>query len=257
MTNMKGRILLRVLSLVSLFLVLALAMVASAQTRRVGVNAGNKFRYSATASWSSNDPSDRPGPYVTRYNDTQWLEVNIAAIDGTNVIGQITNHYKNGTEESSGGSIDIDTGNGSNMTYLIISAGLSAGDSLYTSSDFSGFINETVSRTYSSRVRNTNHINITSLSEVSYTASNMYWDRLTGVLVDLSVEDTYQTANYTTSWSTGLRIISSDLWVVPEFSTWTPALLMLIALTSATIVIVRQRGRIGTPCSRAFERARC
>lgn len=237
---MNGRIML--LNLISSFLVLALVMAASAQTRTVGVNIGNKFRYSVTARWSSTDPTATTPSYIADYNNTEWLEVSIIGFSGTNITGQNTKHYRNGTETTMDGWIDVDTGNNSNMTYLIISASLSAGDSLYTVSFATLFINETVPRTYLSDVsRATNHINLTSLSKVQYLASRMYWDKLTGVLVDQFVENVYQTGAYTTSWSMEMQIISSDLWVVPEFSTWTPTLLMLIVLTSATIIIARQR----------------
>ena len=242
---MNSRIVL--LNLISIFLVFALFMAASAQTRTVGVNVGDTWRYSATASWSSTDPTATPPPHVVDYNDTQWLEVNITAISGTNITGQMTTNYKNGTKVSSGGWIDIDTGNNVNMTYMIISANLTVGDSLYTTSYATWFINETVPRTYLSGARDTNHINSTSSNEIQYLASNLYWDKSTGILVDLFVQNIYQELNYTTSWTEGLQIISSDLWVIPEFSTWTPALFIMIALTSATIIVSRQRGRSRTP----------
>ena len=156
---MSGRTVL--LNLISLFLVCVLVMATSAQTRTVGVTVGNKWRYSVTASWSSNDPAATPPSYVVGYNDTRWLEVSITAISGTNITEEMTVNYKNGTEESSGGWIDIDTGDNSNMTYMITSANLSAGNSLYTSSYATWFINETVPRTYMGDVRDTDHINMT------------------------------------------------------------------------------------------------
>ncbi|MGD0027461.1 MAG: hypothetical protein ABSC91_00805 [Candidatus Bathyarchaeia archaeon] len=71
--------------------------------------------------------------------------------------------------------------------------------------------------------------------------SDLHWDKSTGVLVEIMQETTNQTGGYTTTWSLDTQIISSDVWTVPEFPTWTPALLILIALTSATMVIARQR----------------
>jgi hypothetical protein len=169
------------------------------------------------------------------------MEVSVTGISGTNMTGQATKQYKNGTSIVSNGWLDVDTGNNVNMTYLIISANLTAGDSLYTVSYATWSINETVPRTYLSGIRDTDHVNMTSLSEVQYLASNLYWDKLTGILVDMHIENTYQTLSYTTSWSMEMQIISSDLWVVPEFSAWTSALLMLVVLTSVTILIARQK----------------
>jgi hypothetical protein len=237
---MNGRIVL--LNLISTFLLLALVVAASAQTRTVGVSVGNKFRYDRTASWSSNDPNATPFSSLIEYNNTQWREITFTAISGTNVTGQLTNHYKNGTEITTDCWIDVSTGIGENMTFLLISANLTAGDSMGTSAFYNTqILNETVSRTYLSGVRDTNHINSTSSDGTQTYHTNIYWDKATGVLVELLQETTNQTGTYITTWSSGTQIISSDVWTVPEFPTWTPALLILIVLTSATMLIARQK----------------
>jgi hypothetical protein len=203
---------------------------------------GNKFRYGVTVSWSSNDPSAAPPSYLVDVNDTQWLEVTITAISGTIIAGQTTKHYKNGTEITMGGWVDVNTGDGENITSLVISANLAAGDSAYTSSPYNTWIiNETVPRTYLSGVRETNHFNTTFSSGAQSYRYDSYWDKSTGVGVEQLQEATNKTGAYTTTWSLDTQIISSDVWNVPEFPTWTPALLILIALTSAIMVIARQR----------------
>jgi len=238
---MNGRIVF--FTLISTFLLLALVVAVSAQTRTVGVSVGNKFRYDRTAHWSSNDPNATPSssPDYARaleYNNTQWREFTVTAISGTNVTGQLTNHYKNGTEDTTGGWIDVSTGMGANLTFFLISANLTAGDSLGTYGPYNTTITETVSRTYLGGVRDTNHIKLTS--PVIGTQS-FYWDKSTGVVVELLMETTTNMGAYTTTSSMGYQIVSSDLWVVPEFPTWTPLLLILISVTSATIVIARQK----------------
>jgi hypothetical protein len=238
MINMNRRIVL--FTLFSTFLLLALVMAASAQTRTVGVSVGNKFRYRATVGWSSNDTSATPDFYLGDANNTDWGEFTVAGISGTNITGQTITHYKNGTETTMSGWIDVNTGAG-NATMIFISANLAAGDSLYTSSYNNWFINDTAPRTYLSGVRDTNHIDVTGLSGTVSSHYNVYWDKSTGVLVDQLRVITNQTGTYTTTASLDVQIISSDVWIVPEFPTWTPALLMLIALTSATMVIARQK----------------
>jgi hypothetical protein len=99
-----------------------------------------------------------------------------------------------------------------------------------------------VPRTYQNGlVRNTNHLDVNSSSGTQSYRVDLYWDKSTGVFVEMLQENTNQTGAYTTTWSLDAQIISSDVWTVPEFPTWTPALLILIALTSATMVIARQR----------------
>jgi hypothetical protein len=236
---MNGRIVL--LTLTSIFLLLVLVVAAAAQTRMVGVSIHNKFRYSAAASWSSNDPTATPSSSLLEFNNTQWVEFTIIYISGTNVTGQITTHYKNGTENTSGGWVDVNTGDGENMTSFIISANLAPGDTVYNSSQSNApFITETVPRTYLGGVRDTNHLNITSSNGTESYRTDYYWDKSTGVTVELRHGETNQTGGYTTSWSSTAQIISSYLWEVPEFLSWTLVLLMLIVLTSATMIIARR-----------------
>jgi hypothetical protein len=241
---MNGRIVF--FTLISTFLLLALVVAVSAQTRTVGVSVGNKFRYDNTIIWSSNDTSATPPSILVDANNTQWKERTVTAISGTNITGQMTTHCKNGTEITVGGWVDVDTGDSLNIALVFISANLSAGDSIGTNASITTWIiNETVSRTYLNGVRDTNHVNITSSSSdgthTYRTNVHAYWDKATGVLVESLYENINQTGAYTTIGSSGQRIISSDLWIVPEFPTWTPALLMLIVLTSATMVIARQK----------------
>jgi len=228
-------------SLISTFLLFALVVAASAQTRTVGVSVGNAFRYSVTVSWSSTDPNATPPSDLIEVNNTQSEEVNVIAISGTNVTAQITYYFKNGTETTLGGWLDVNTGNNKNITIFFVSANLTVGDSMYNSSSANTYIiNETVPRTYSGVERDTNHLNVPPSSPGTQ-STDVYWDKSTGVLVEILFEITNRTGTYTTTESESLQIISSDLWTVPEFPTWTSTLLTLIAITSATIVIARQK----------------
>lgn len=236
---MNSRIVL--LNLIATFLLLALVMEASAQTGRVGVSVGNTFTYSPTVSWSSNDSTAAPPSYLVEFNDTQWEEFTVTAISGTNITMKATTRYKNNTEITTGGWVDVSTGDNENMSEEVISANLAVGDSMYTSSPYNTYtISDTLPRTYLSGARDTNYINNTSSGTLGY-SNNLYWDKTTGVLVEVVQDVTNQTGAYTTTWSLDVQIISSNVWTVPEFPTWTPALLILIAFTSATIVIARQK----------------
>lgn len=237
--SMNSRIVL--LTLISTLLLFALVVAASAQIRVVGVSVGNKFRYSFNISWSSNDPSATPPSSLVDNNNTEWMEISVTGISGTNITGQTIQHYKNGTETTADVWVDVDTGP-SALPYFI-SANLAAGDSAYTSFPFNTtwIMNETVPRAYFFGARDTNHMNTTASSGTQSFPTNMYWDKSTGVFVEFLQEATNKTDAYTATSLIGIQIISSDLWTVPEFPTWISALLTLIALTSATMVIARQR----------------
>jgi len=230
--------------LVLLFLVLSTVMNVSAQTRTVGVNVGNLFRYSVSISWSSNDPNAKPDPSVVNENATQWLQFAVTAISGTNITARLTTHFKNGTETTTNGWEDVNTGDYQILAGLFISVNLKPGDSLYNSSTYNrAFINETISRTYSSGVRDTDQFNAITTSGTLNYSSNYYWDKLTGVMVESQAETVNQTGKYTTTSSSDVQIISSDLWTVPEFPNWTATLLTLILLTSTALVISKRRRR--------------
>jgi hypothetical protein len=228
-------------SLIATFLLLALVVPALAQTRTVGVSVGNTFTYGVTVRWSSNDSTATLPSNLVDINNTQWAKFTITAISGTNITGQTTAHYKNGTETTMGVWKDVNTGSG-NMSVFVISANLTSGDSWYNSSSITSVtINETVPRTYSGVDRDINHLNLTSSSGGQNESLNFYWDKSTGVLVEELQQITNQTGAYTTTSSVDIQITSSDVWTVPEFPTWTSALLILVTLTSATIIIARQK----------------
>lgn len=132
--------------------------------------------------------------------------MSVTSIVGTNITVQTKEHFINGTERIRLGFIDIDTGESSNetaettdITFMIISANLNVNDTIYTSGDFSTWkLNETIVRTYPDGERSTNHLNMTveysvifNQTEIDYYHSmNWYWDRSTGIIVEISWEGT-------------------------------------------------------------------
>ena len=236
------------LSLMSMFLMLALVAPGSAQARTIGVSKGSSFTYSLTVSWVSNDPKSTPPPYMETANDTLWAQFNVTDVSGTNITVQATTHYKNGTETTGEGWLDVDTGFVMNVAYIFISANLTAGESVYGYTPYDTWIiNQTLPRTYPSGVRETNYLNIIT-SYAAITFRNYYfWDKLTGVLVELQQDGYNQTGVYTTTSSFDLKVTGSNVWTVPEFPTWTAPLLMLVALTSATALTAERRRRPKRP----------
>jgi hypothetical protein len=233
------------INLISTLLLFALVIAALAQTRTPGVSAGNTFTYSYTSNWNSNDPNATIPSELVSINETQWAEVSLTTVSGTNVNGTVTTLFKNGTETTNDGWVDVDTGDG-NTTALFISAGLGPGDSMYTGSPYNTWtINETVLTTYPSGARDTNHINTTATSSSSQgnlsETTNLYYDKSTGALVQFSKAVSNQTETYLTTYSEEMQITNSSVWTVPEFPTLTATLIMLITLTSVTILIASHK----------------
>jgi hypothetical protein len=240
------------LTSVSVFLLIAMVVtLVAAQPRNVGVNVGDWFKYGdVTGSWSSNDPNATIPPFA--FNETEWMRLSVQGIVGTNVTGQMTVHYVNGTEESNEGWIDIDTGEAKDGLFWIIAENLEPGHSIYTSANYSTWtINETIVRTYPDGVRNTNHLNSTMEINMSvpieiyqYISMNFYWDKTSGVLVEWAQEYQSQIGENLTNWSFTIRMSESKVWVVPEFSTWTILLFTLIVLT--VVITIYKRGYLKT-----------
>ena len=210
---------------------------ASAQPRTVGVAVGDWFKYGdITGSWSSNDP-DAVFPLL-ELNETEWMLLSVEDVSGTNITFQSIIHFTNGTEKTEGGYVDIDAGDG-NMTLSAISANLNANDTIYSSPGYSTQkINETIVRTYPDGVRDTNCWNMTGEYNVTgfyqYISQSWYWDRASGIFVEMAQEYASQTENYTTTWSILLKITESNVWVIPEF----PSFLIPPLFMTATLLLV-------------------
>jgi hypothetical protein len=132
---------------------------------------------------------------------------------------------------------------------MAISANLNANDTLYTSGPISHYtINETLTRTYPDSVRETNLLNMTyeyswTIDETQYYyyfTENFYWDKAAGIIVEDYFGEINQTGEYTTSWSSLYRITESNVWVVPEFPTWTAILIVFVIITAATVLYKRR-----------------
>ena len=224
------------LTLVSVFLLSAMVVTSSVQTGVVGVSEDDWFKYDISFSWSSNDPS---ATIPELLNATEWAMMSIVDVSGTNVTGQMTTHYKNGSEEIVGGYVDIDTGEGGNMTLFVISANLEEDDPIYTSGLYSTMkINETIVRTYPDSTRDTNHLNITTefsmVGFYQYMSLNYYWDKSTGILVETSTDEIHQMGDYVTNSSLLSVITDSSVWIIPEF----PSFLILPLFMIATLIVV-------------------
>ena len=225
----------------------------SAQERIVGVNVGDWFRYGDfSVSWSSNDPWNPTFPPLGReqlgwIDETEWMLVSVQNISHTIITFHVIKHYKNGTEKIEEGYVDIDSGTG-NMSLRAISANLGVNDTVYTSGPYSLVkINETISRTYLDSTRETNHLNMTrimtitryendsALNGTSFENWNYYWDKPTGIFVELSLDQIEQVEEYSTNMSISYRLIESNIWAVPELTTWAPICLLLIILTIAAV----------------------
>ena len=241
------------LVLVSVCLLSAVVLTSSAQERIVGVAEGDWFKYGdIDVSWNSDDPYVAFPPHgwelLAEMNETEWMLWSVQNVSSTAVFLKTVKHYSDGTENTASGYISVNFGSGI-MVSKVISANLSAGDSVYSGRHYSDSkISQTINRTYPDSARETNYRNRTRhLDVVRMNGETMngtrdeivhwYWDRATGVLVEYSSETVMHIGNYTSTWSTSYRLIESNLWTVQEQSTWVTTIIILTILALITVTV--------------------
>jgi len=221
-----------------LLALLCFTMVGSvwAQTRLPGVFQGNTFSYDVTAFWSSNDPSAVVPADLLEINQTEYYRVTISAVSGAEITTETVWHFTNGTETSSFGTINVETGISTGEFWAIVAGNLGVNDRLHPSGQNYITVNETVMRDYLGGARETNHL-ILTLQDSDDTGDfiehvDYYFDKQAGMLVQLNDAKVYSnpTMTITNFW----KIKESNVWVVPEF----PSALILPLFVIITMIAV-------------------
>lgn len=227
----KFLILLALFSLVLMFFGLVFA-----QSGVVGVSEGDWFSYEFYFDWYSDDenitiPKDISFDYIL---EGESVRFEVFEVLGSNITGQFAINYKNGTEETVEGWVDVVTGEGE-LSNWIISSGLVANDLTYQSG-IGEIINETTMFQTQLGIRETNHIEYsfenTTESNYYMLGVNMYWDKEIGILVEMSFESEMIANGKLTSASGGWKLTESNIETIPEFS-----LLVLIGTFIAASVV--------------------
>jgi hypothetical protein len=113
----------------------------------------------------------------------------VQSVSGHNVTSTVTFTFSNNTApRNQVFSGNVETGAG-NLTFLILSGGLSAGDHVFQSSQLGIaqiVINETVTRSYGGLMRSVNVWNETFVFGTYFEKFALFWDAETGFLVELS-----------------------------------------------------------------------
>ena len=136
-------------TIIFLFLTLTLTGTVHTQTAVVGVSPGNTFNYSYNLSWSSTDPTATIPPAYSELQNTQSIRINIVSVEGSSINIEMTKLYKDGTESTQNGNINVDT-QLLELPYsiMIIRAGANTDEKIYPSGGHAT-LNETATKTYS------------------------------------------------------------------------------------------------------------
>lgn len=186
------------------------AVIAEPIEKEVGVQVGDWVLYEWHVDVVSNDPSP---PKHTYYNfENREEKVIVQKITGTNVTLIIQ------TDDEEIIWIDVDSGESIWGGYgwgRLIASNLTSGDSLYSQVHTDYRINETIACTYVGETRETNHIRIvrTSYPSINSTyTTDIYWDKITGFLVETYFNTTTVNGTYVTYEIDSAKVIDTNLW---------------------------------------------
>jgi len=208
----------------------------------VGVKAGDWIKYGEiSASWTGTETEPS---YITDMKKIDWMKVEVKNVSGTKVSIETSGRYKNGTATSSSNST-IDVATGSYMA-LLIAANLKEGDNISQQSGQAIKINGTVTHTYCSASRNVNFVNITASASYGGTTTSqtvkMYWDKATGVMVELYVSSS-QTTPTAQSIIMSYKATETNIWssegiLSDIFSPASPNFIYIIIGIAALVVVI-------------------
>ncbi len=257
----------------SLFAVLCLDIAGQGwgQLRVPGVQGGDVFNYNITSHWSSENASEPVPSWVSDWNQTTNYEVRISTVQGVNVTATNVWTFRNGTETPFLIIMDLESGqpyfmSGNQPPFQgIVGSNLNVGELLHPSGNDSVTINQTVTRTYASGVRDTNLVDLTGpvqnqttdpiTNETTYvTIGNQevkfFIDKATGVLVeqDTTIESLTPHEVATVTWT----LKETNVWTVGNSSSSflsQPVIIAIVAVAAVIVVVAavvfvfRRRGR--------------
>jgi hypothetical protein len=138
----------------------------------VGIKAGDwiKLTYNTTG-W----PAGQPYP--------EWLKLEFLSLNGTIANVQATAHISNGSEQYDSGPVDVVSGSEvPGLAGIVISANRTAGDSVY----IVGYGNVAIEGEATRNCAGANRTVVYAGFSQNETEVTYYWDKLTGVIVEIS-----------------------------------------------------------------------
>jgi hypothetical protein len=161
-----------------------------------------------------------------------WLKLEFLTVEGTTVTARLTQHLSDGTQQSDTTTVDI----ASNiedpvLAGILIPANRTIGDSIYIAGYGNATIENEATKTYAGANRTAVYLSIwpTELEEVAY-----YWDKLTGVLVELS--------STAPNFTAAARAAATNMWGTTTVRMpWWPWIIAGVVGAGLVIFFVRRK----------------
>jgi hypothetical protein len=190
----------------------------------VGIKAGDwiKLEYNITGL-----PADEPYP--------EWFKLEFLSLNGTSANVRVTLHMSDGTEQINTVPVDVVAGDeASALLGFVIPANLTTGDSIYMAGYGNVTIEGEATRTYAGANRT---VVYASFSQ-DETQAAYCWDKLTGVIVEISSTSPSITAT--------AKATETNMWETAETTTgrlpWWPWIIVGVVAVGLVIFFMRRRG---------------
>jgi len=213
---MKHRLYALIISLAALLLFGAMLSALAQDEIVAGVKPGDVFTYDVTGSYPSNNPALNISQEIINAAASDYFRITIVNVSNPEVGYTWLWHFTNGTDQTGDGNLNLETTANTGPFWPIVSANLTLEDSIHPHFGPRSTFNETVRWAYTNYTRETNRLEIQTVEQQSETQairavhSDAYFDKRTGMLVQLEDRADYQTPAYTT-------IIS---WKLSETNAW-------------------------------------
>jgi hypothetical protein len=243
MTPMKITAYITIILIASLLFVVV--QTASAQDIVSGVNPGDQFTYSVTGSYSSDAPLANVPEEVINAAASAYFKITIANVSNPNVGYTWLWHFTNGTDQTGDGITNIEIPSENIGPFpLIVSANLTTDESIHPHFGPRSTFNETVMWTYTNYTRETNRLetqfveqnNQTEVTKYRAVNRDTYFDKRTGMLVQLNDNTDYQNPTFTTTiaW----KLIGQNVWTFASAGSYPPTPFFTLPVIIAIIIVI-------------------
>ncbi len=215
----------------------------------VGVAAGNVFRYSYTCYFMSSDPHAVPPAALTWINQTNYFMINVTGVSGSTINFNTMLLSLNGSNYLGVCSMNVGTGQpsvsgfGGPSSFYFMARNVGMMGKMFPSVSFSPTVNDTLTMSYASGSRLTNHFVTTDENNLHMVlnSEDSYFDQTTGMMVQWRHEVIQTSGSIQTNTTQMMKINSSSVWVIPEF----PSSIIAVGFTIVVSVLVITFLRIG------------
>ncbi|MCK5628557.1 hypothetical protein KAI12_03740 [Candidatus Bathyarchaeota archaeon] len=176
----------------------------SAQTYVPGVASGDWFRYKIDFSSDSSDFLDIAEIWLLG-NQSEWMEIVIREVSGTEITFSISFHFANGTDliYTDWAYWNVEGGAGD---WVFVASNLGAGDVINPRNDPPTTFNGTYTQSYPNLERETNYLTVNETTSTGYYYNEYHFDKETGAVTEIFFKEN----NFFESTNSEIRVALTD-----------------------------------------------